>query len=819
MQGKNPIRSSKSFIWYTKDVLGTGATSTVFQGRFKKNGDQVAVKVFNNLSFMRPSSVQQREFEVLLKLKHQNVVKLIAIEEDQLQKQPVLVMELCTGGSLYSMLEDPENSYGLQETEFLKVLGDISAGMKHLREMDIVHRDIKPGNIMRVKDDDGKFMYKLADFGAARELEEDQPYMSLYGTEEYLHPDLYQRAVLRQHTNQAFTARTDLWSTGVTIYHTATGVLPFRPFGGRKNRDIMFHITTKKASGIISAVQKDSPGGEIEMSEQLPAHCHISLGLRVYITKMLAGLMECNMLKMWTFDELFDHVRMILELVVIYVFVPRTSALLKVFVANKGKFAAFQEQISSLTKIPDKDQLYFFEFDEFVPDVSKDCSAYPKTSADNPIILISRNSENFPTLVIPSQPSTRKSSTHYSLENDLALAKMYAAVLYYQQGVLEETITKQNLYFLVPKTIHCVLKSKVLSLQRDSKEVEYLISQIDSFLKLWSETGHYWKSVSPPETERDEITASRLQLEKWNSNLLRKESDFRQLQTDFQHAQSILCKVLENNVLRRPILLEKWTEKVRSLQPCTNCRGKFEVFLQDSVQIYKQFRKDRQAKKLSYNEEQIHKMDKDKLGMKLSGALSLFSDHCESKWKKIHTCYKDWWNNDALLHRSQAEDVQAMMHSFIATAHRLRDSISELVMNIQSGSLRYQRIVNQIYSDRVNQEPVLMDASDATTSMSGMVVTKDVGHGVVVAQETHSPQAQGESTFEVSSSDLRSSIKSLGHVVETVAQAKQGLEKLKESGQSWMKMTKKQKMMLSILDQSIQSGMPILENAKVISTG
>ncbi|PIK33624.1 putative serine/threonine-protein kinase TBK1-like [Apostichopus japonicus] len=606
--------------------------------------------------------------------------------------------------------------------------------------MDIVHRDIKPGNIMRVKDDDGKFMYKLADFGAARELEEDQPYMSLYGTEEYLHPDLYQRAVLRQHTNQAFTARTDLWSTGVTIYHTARCPAFQTVWGPEKPR---YH-----------------------------GH-HIELAWSDISGEWYQALQNIEWQLVCSWDKGFE-----------------------------GKFAAFQEQISSLTKIPDKDQLYFFEFDEFVPDVSKDCSAYPKTTADNPIILISRNSENFPTLVIPSQPSTRKSSTHYSLENDLALAKMYAAVLYYQQGVLEETITKQNLYFLVPKTIHCVLKSKVLSLQRDSKEVEYLISQIDSFLKLWSETGHYWKSVSPPETERDEITASRLQLEKWNSNLLRKESDFRQLQTDFQHAQSILCKVLENNVLRRPILLEKWTEKVRSLQPCTNCRGKFEVFLQDSVQIYKQFRKDRQAKKLSYNEEQIHKMDKDKLGMKLSGALSLFSDHCESKWKKIHTCYKDWWNNDALLHRSQAEDVQAMMHSFIATAHRLRDSISELVMNIQSGSLRYQRIVNQIYSDRVNQEPVLMDASDATTSMSGMVVTKDVGHGVVVAQETHSPQAQGESTFEVSSSDLRSSIKSLGHVVETVAQAKQGLEKLKESGQSWMKMTKKQKMMSRGQDNS-----------------
>ncbi|PIK45062.1 putative serine/threonine-protein kinase TBK1-like [Apostichopus japonicus] len=724
-------RQIQGLIPMEEEVLHNNVKLGNLSNLTEKNGDQVAVKVFNNLSFMRPSSVQQREFEVLLKLKHQNVVKLIAIEEDQLQKQPVLVMELCTGGSLYSMLEDPENSYGLQETEFLKVLGDISAGMKHLREMDIVHRDIKPGNIMRVKDDDGKFMYKLADFGAARELEEDQPYMSLYGTEEYLHPDLYQRAVLRQHTNQAFTARTDLWSTGVTIYHTATGVLPFRPFGGRKNRDIMFHITTKKASGIISAVQKDSPGGEIEMSEQLPAHCHISLGLRVYITKMLAGLMECNMLKMWTFDELFDHVRMILELVVIYVFVPRTSALLKVFVANKGKFAAFQEQISSLTKIPDKDQLYFFEFDEFVPDVSKDCSAYPKTTADNPIILISRNSENFPTLVIPSQPSTRKSSTHYSLENDLALAKMYAAVLYYQQGVLEETITKQNLYFLVPKTIH---------------------------------------------------------------------------------------------------------------------RGKFEVFLQDSVQIYKQFRKDRQAKKLSYNEEQIHKMDKDKLGMKLSGALSLFSDHCESKWKKIHNCYKDWWNNDALLlHRSQAEDVQAMMHSFIATAHRLRDSISEVHYRSKSSKWMIMNtwvptVISMHYpSDACYEHPVgqLAISEDSQPDILGQSQPRTRSDGCLRCNHQHewngcnegrwpwcrrSPrdafsQAQGESTFEVSSSDLRSSIKSLGHVVETVAQAKQGLEKLKESGQSWMKMTKKQKMMLSILDQSVQSGIPILENAKVISTG
>ncbi len=58
--------------------------------------------------------------------------------------------------------------------------------MKHLRDMNIIHRDLKPGNIMKFVSEDGTSIYKLTDFGAARELEDDQQFMSLYGTEEYL---------------------------------------------------------------------------------------------------------------------------------------------------------------------------------------------------------------------------------------------------------------------------------------------------------------------------------------------------------------------------------------------------------------------------------------------------------------------------------------------------------------------------------------------------------------------------------------------------------------------------------------------------------
>ena len=58
--------------------------------------------------------------------------------------------------------------------------------MNHLRENGIVHRDIKPGNIMRLMGEEGQSIYKLTDFGAARELDDDEKFVSVYGTEEYL---------------------------------------------------------------------------------------------------------------------------------------------------------------------------------------------------------------------------------------------------------------------------------------------------------------------------------------------------------------------------------------------------------------------------------------------------------------------------------------------------------------------------------------------------------------------------------------------------------------------------------------------------------
>ena len=91
------LRGSANYVWCTTSVLGKGATGAVFQGVNKHNGETVAVKTFNQLSHMRPQEVQMREFEVLQKVKHENIVKLLAIEEEQEGRGKVIVMELCTG--------------------------------------------------------------------------------------------------------------------------------------------------------------------------------------------------------------------------------------------------------------------------------------------------------------------------------------------------------------------------------------------------------------------------------------------------------------------------------------------------------------------------------------------------------------------------------------------------------------------------------------------------------------------------------------------------------------------------------------------------
>lgn len=69
----------------------------------------------------------------------------------------------------------------------------------------------------------------------------------------------------------------------------------------------MHYITTKKESGVISGIQTKE-GGPIEWRKELPDNCQLSYGLKKVITPLLAGLLEADHRKIWSFDKFFKEV-------------------------------------------------------------------------------------------------------------------------------------------------------------------------------------------------------------------------------------------------------------------------------------------------------------------------------------------------------------------------------------------------------------------------------------------------------------------------------------------------------------------------------
>ncbi|KAL8559197.1 hypothetical protein ACOMHN_048444 [Nucella lapillus] len=302
------VRGTAKHSYNINDRLGQGATCSVFKG-LSKDGQFHALKVFQPYV----TKEIQREVAALKELKHENIIHFIGVEDEILSHQLVVVMEYCEGGSLSSYLQQADNSFGLPEAEFLLLLKHLVSGMEHIRSHGFVHRDIKPGNILRSITQDGKSLFKLSDFGTARPLEDDEYFHSLVGTEEYLHPDLFKVAIMNEGRSLQFPHSVDLWSVGATIYNAATGSVPFAPFRGRRDPDTMYAMITKKPAGVIGASQESSSGA-IHWLYELPDTMQLSGGLQKLVVKLLVALMERDPRRTWSFDRFFQETQAILAL-------------------------------------------------------------------------------------------------------------------------------------------------------------------------------------------------------------------------------------------------------------------------------------------------------------------------------------------------------------------------------------------------------------------------------------------------------------------------------------------------------------------------
>ncbi|XP_067166709.1 inhibitor of nuclear factor kappa-B kinase subunit epsilon isoform X2 [Apteryx mantelli] len=610
------MQSTPNYLWHTEDVLGQGATACVYKARNKKSGELVAVKVFNNASYLRPQEVQMREFEMLRKLNHKNIVKLFAVEETGTSKQKVLVMEYCSSGSLLNVLEDPANAFGLSESEFLIVLQCVVAGMNHLRENGIVHRDIKPGNIMRLMGEDGQSIYKLTDFGAARELDDDEKFVSVYGTEEYLHPDMYERAVLRKPQQKAYGVTVDLWSIGVTFYHAATGSLPFIPFGGpRRNKEIMHKITTEKPPGAIAGVQRQE-NGTIEWSYELPATCRLSAGLKVQLIPILANILEADQEKCWGFDQFFAETSDILHRIVVDVFSLQQASSHRVYIHSHNTTTKFLDAVFKQTNIAPHHQEYFFEGHLYELDPNLQAHSFCQTTENNPLTLLSAEPEDLvgvryrdPALEFP------KFFPKVDVVADCGTAKSAVGAAHRTLWIARSLLRCQE---LVLRGLHWVAGNLKSECSRILEQRRGAVSLLTCLQLTEVKTRVLYETVSG-----DGGMPALKELSGVKTRLQAVVEDLSQCSHDIFDYQGTLDGILAELVKHRQQAHED--KSIRQIECC----------LEKMQLIHKQFKKARKCLRLGYNEEQIHKLDKVNLGHLARKVLLIFQDDCVQKYQEV----------------------------------------------------------------------------------------------------------------------------------------------------------------------------------------
>lgn len=639
------LRGSTNYVWCTTSVLGKGATASVFQGVNKVNGEPVAVKTFNQLSHMRPQEVQLREFEVLRKVNHKNIVKLLAIEEEQHEGHgKVIIMELCTGGSLFNILDDPENTYGLEESAFLQVLDDTSSGMKHLRDNNLIHRDLKPGNIMKFICDDRTTIYKLTDFGAARELPDGHQFASLYGTEEYLHPDLYEKAVLRKQVGKTFGATVDLWSIGVTLYHVATGNLPFRPYGGRRNKTQMHMITTTKACGVISGIQT-SENGPVEWSRELPSNCQLSLGLRRIVTPLLAGLLEVDAKKVWSFDRFFKEVRHVLARKLVHVFYVNRASAIKVYVPPSDTYEHLQQYIEEQTECKPMDQLILCKNALFVDVVGENSRAagYPDTSAQ-PLMLFSTDLPDVSVIPMPALPDFPHFSAVVSVTNDADQAKMGCSLGHVCKRRIERCAhgTQQMRNSVEYFTDH--LKNEVRQLERNTQHLAEMTRAHELVMEANALSQNCVSTLTTSTNSNNKQQQQRGSASSSPGNTNYRE-ELARLSRPFMEQTCRTVQLLYQQTVAELQLLQQWHAAVRDVLCPAERRAPYKAqtqveLLRDSWQ---HLVRDRATRTLAYNDEQFHILERIKITGTNQRIKSLLEEECIPAFNQYAELLSDWY--------------------------------------------------------------------------------------------------------------------------------------------------------------------------------
>ncbi|EGG23418.1 putative protein serine/threonine kinase [Cavenderia fasciculata] len=208
--------------------LGRGNFSTVYLGVNKSRAVKVAVKDIDLAKYQRnPRYLLQleREVEILKATNHPNIISIYDIFQSDLHLY--IVMELATGGELYEKLA---NDGSFCEDDARLIFNQLLDAVNYLHVRGIAHRDLKPENILFDSNEPNKI--KLADFGLARVIGENELARTLCGTPLYVAPEVIVSKSKNKDLHQSLSAQgygfsCDAWSLGAILYILLSGEPPF----------------------------------------------------------------------------------------------------------------------------------------------------------------------------------------------------------------------------------------------------------------------------------------------------------------------------------------------------------------------------------------------------------------------------------------------------------------------------------------------------------------------------------------------------------------------------------------------------------------
>ncbi|KAH7698573.1 CAMK/CAMKL/LKB protein kinase [Aphelenchoides avenae] len=205
------------------NVVGEGSYSKVKEVLHKQKLIRRAVKIIKDKRLRKIPGGEanvQREIEILKRVRHPNVVQLCEVFRVEEKQKLYIIMEFCVC-SMQQMLDNcPQKR--LPEFQAHLYFSQLMSGLEYLHTQGIIHKDIKPGNLLLSLDG----MLKICDMGVAEELESgdaNSDWCSIaQGTPKFQPPEIVQG------TNTQFRGRPcDIWAAGVTLYHMVSSQYPF----------------------------------------------------------------------------------------------------------------------------------------------------------------------------------------------------------------------------------------------------------------------------------------------------------------------------------------------------------------------------------------------------------------------------------------------------------------------------------------------------------------------------------------------------------------------------------------------------------------